>query len=104
MIKVAVTKPGAVTEERETRIGAQDIFMTGSEFIHLNSGGNEVNISCPFSSLVHQHTAQEVLRDVSRQETDCTYVKLALWSHCKIDAVQMFRLKLTLYKDIRHLS
>lgn len=42
MIKVAVSKPGAVTEERETRIGEQDIFMTGSEFIHLNSGENEV--------------------------------------------------------------
>lgn len=48
MIKVAVTKPGAVTEERETRIGEQDIFMTGSEFIHLNSGENEVKIELSF--------------------------------------------------------
>lgn len=64
VIKVAVTKPGAVTEERETGIGEQDIYIYLWQAVNSfiwTPAKMKLKFSCLFSSLVHQHTAQEVL-------------------------------------------
>lgn len=66
--------------------------MTGSKFVHLSEHEHMKLKLGQFSPSPFACSALSTgnLEDVSRQETDCTYIEWHLWPHSKVEALQVF--------------